>query len=57
MGRFRNLNTSVTVSVADDKDHRFATGWVEADSPEPEAKRGPGRPKKSDAVSDESGKS
>lgn len=27
MGRFRNLKTGVVVSVADDKDERFASGW------------------------------
>ena len=27
MSRFRNLKTGVVVSVADDKDGRFASGW------------------------------
>lgn len=51
MGRFRNSDTGVVVSVSDDKDDRFASGWVPADAPE---KRGPGRPRKVDE-SDKSG--
>jgi hypothetical protein len=27
MSTFRNLETGVVVSVADDKDSRFASGW------------------------------
>jgi hypothetical protein len=46
MGRFRNLNTQVVVSVDDSKDDRFVDGWESADA---EPKRSPGRPKKSDA--------
>ena len=34
MGRFRNLGTGVVVSVADEKDERFASGWESADEPE-----------------------
>lgn len=45
MSRFRNEQTGVVVSVADEKDARFGEGWVSADA---EPKRGPGRPKKSD---------
>lgn len=44
MGKFRNEQTGVVVSVSDEKDARFGEGWVSADQPE---KRGPGRPKKS----------
>ena len=48
MSRFRNLNTGVVVSVSDEKDARFAEGWEPAEAPAPEAKRSPGRPKKSE---------
>ena len=48
MSKFRNVDTGVVVSVADEKDARFDTGWVPAETPEAEPKRGPGRPKKSD---------
>lgn len=48
MGRFRNVDTGVVVSVSSEKDDRFTTGWVDADAPESEPKRSPGRPKKSD---------
>lgn len=30
MGRFRNLETGVVVSVDDSKDERFASGWEPA---------------------------
>ena len=44
MSKFRNLDNGVVVSVSDEKDARFADGWVPAEEPE---KRSPGRPKKS----------
>ena len=34
MGRFRNLETGVVVSVDDSKDDRFAAGFEPADAPE-----------------------
>lgn len=43
MSRFENLDTGIVVSVADEKDDRFASGWKPADEP----KRSP-RTKKSD---------
>ncbi|GLU88948.1 hypothetical protein [Agromyces sp. NBRC 114283] len=45
MGKFINTTTQVVVSVADEKDDRFTDGWERYD---PAAKRGPGRPKKSE---------
>jgi len=48
MSKFRNLDTGVVVSVSDEKDDRFTAGWVDADAPEVEPKRSPGRPKKSE---------
>ncbi len=41
MGRFRNLDTGVVVSVADEKDARFTTGWesVGADEKKAPAKK------------------
>jgi len=48
MSKFRNLDTGVVVSVAAEKDARFTAGWVDADAPESEPKRAPGRPKKSE---------
>lgn len=33
MGRFRNLTTSVVVSVDDSKDERYVEGWESADKP------------------------
>lgn len=49
MSRHRNKATGVVVGVSDDKDVRFGDGWESADSqPEP-AKRGPGRPKKTES--------
>lgn len=40
MSKFINTNTQVVVSVADDKDERFAEGWdlVSADKPAKAAK-------------------
>ena len=32
MGRFRNLETGVVVSVDDSKDERFTSGWEPAES-------------------------
>jgi len=50
MGRFRNSDTGIVVSVDDSKDGRFVAGWVPADAPQPaEVKRSPGRPKKAEA--------
>ena len=54
MGRWTNEATGARVSVADEKDSRFGSGWRSADAPVDVAdevaapKRGPGRPKKSD---------
>jgi len=48
MSRFRNESTGIVVSVADEKDARFGAGWVSADAPATDSKRGPGRPKKAD---------
>jgi hypothetical protein len=45
MSRFTHLESGVTVSVADEKDHRFADGWESAD---PAPKRPVGRPKKTE---------
>jgi len=45
MSRFTHLESKVTVSVADEKDHRFAGGWESAD---PAPKRAAGRPKKTE---------
>lgn len=40
MGRFRNLETGVVVSVADEKDERFVSGWEPTDS---ESKKAPAK--------------
>lgn len=51
MGKWINEVTGARVSVADEKDYRFADGWRSADAAEPvpvEPKRGPGRPKKTE---------
>lgn len=49
MGRFRNIETGVVVSVADEKDERFVSGWEPADGA---SKKAPAKkaasPKKSD---------
>ena len=46
MSRFRNLLTGIVVSVSDEKDARFADGWVSAEAPVEEPKRAPVRTKK-----------
>jgi hypothetical protein len=46
MGKFIQDGTGIVVSVADEKDERFVSGWSAYSDAEP--KRGPGRPKKSD---------
>jgi len=51
MGKWINDTTGAIVSVADEKDYRFAGGWHSADAPakpSEEPKRSPGRPKKSE---------
>jgi len=48
MSKFRNLATSVVVSVSDDKDGRFGDEWVSFDAAPVELKRPAGRPKKSE---------
>ena len=50
MGKFIQDGTGVVISVADEKDDRFATGFKPFDGSESvEPKRGPGRPKKADS--------
>lgn len=42
MGKFINTNTQVVISVADEKDDRFAEGWepvTEKSQPKPSAKK------------------
>lgn len=48
MGKFIQDGTGVVISVADEKDERFAVGY-QPFTDEPDTKRGPGRPKKTDA--------
>jgi len=45
MSRFIQDGTGVAISVSDDKDYRYESGWKPADALE---KRGPGRPKKTE---------
>ena len=40
MGRFRNSDTGVVVSVDDSKDDRFTSGW---ESPDSEPKKAPAK--------------
>ena len=39
MSTFRNLKTGVVVSVADEKDGRFASGWEPAPAEKPAPKK------------------
>ena len=50
MSKFIQDGTGVVVSVADEKDDRFVSGYKQFDGSETvEPKRGPGRPKKADS--------
>lgn len=48
MGRFRNLETGVVVSVDDSKDDRFEAGFEPADSTSPKAPAKKAAPSKSE---------
>jgi len=37
MGRFRNVDTGVVITVADAKDERYTTGWESATGDQPAA--------------------
>lgn len=39
MSRFQNLETGIVVSVADEKDDRFTSGWKPAEEPKSSAAR------------------
>lgn len=47
MGRFRNTETGVVLSVDDSKDDRFTVGYEPADEPKKATKRTTSKPSKS----------